>query len=112
MPRRNAEDRSDTSRDLSSSPAAVYVCFEPAAGQRLRRPEPTSCPGEPPLWVERPILMKRKDGSYELIGTTRNLEGLARWVLSFGTNAKVHGPDQLQRRVAIEARKVWRRYDI
>lgn len=56
--------------------------------------------------------MKRKDGTYELIGTTRNLEGLARWVLSFGTSAEVRGPDQLQRRVAIEAQKIWRRYDI
>jgi predicted DNA-binding transcriptional regulator YafY len=56
------------------------------------------------------MLMKRSDGTFELIGTSRNLEGLARWVLSFGTDAEVQGPDQLRRRVAAEALRIWARY--
>ncbi|PQJ26844.1 hypothetical protein BSZ35_18100 [Salinibacter sp. 10B] len=89
---------------------AVHVRFAPSEGRRLRRPEPTSCPGEGPLWTERPILMERADGTYELIGTSGNLDGLARWVLSFGTSAEVRGPDRLQRRVAAQARRIGRKY--
>lgn len=90
---------------------AVHVRFPPTEGRRLRRPEPTSCPGEAPLWSERPILMKRADGTYELIGTAENLKGLARWILSFGARADVRSPERLRRRVAAEARRIWMRYD-
>lgn len=107
-----AEETSPTERSTSPKrPCAVHVRFPPSEGQRLRRPEPTSCPDGPPLWTERPILMERADGTYELIGTSRNLRGLARWVLSFGTSAEVRGPDRLRRHVARQARRVWRQYD-
>ncbi|MCS3831133.1 hypothetical protein GGP91_003232 [Salinibacter ruber] len=89
---------------------SVHVKFAPAEGSRLRRPEPTSCPGEAPFWTERPVLMERADGTYDLIGTADNLEGLARWVLSFGAGAEVRRPDRLRRRVAAAARRVWRQY--
>ena len=90
---------------------AVHVRFPSSEGRRLRRPEPTSCPGEAPLWAERPILMERADGTYELIGTAENLQGLARWILSFGARAEVRSPDRLRRRVAAEARRICNRYD-
>jgi len=54
--------------------------------------------------------MKRADGTYELIGTSRNLAGLARWILSFGLSAEVRSPERLERQVALQARRVWRRY--
>lgn len=92
-------------------PAGVHLRFPNAAGKRLCRPEPTNCPEEGPFWTERPVLMKRADGTYELIGTSRNLEGLARWVLSFGTSVEVRCPKRLQRQVALQARRIWRQYD-
>ena len=98
--------------DPSDEPAAVHLRFARVAGERLRRPEPTSCPKEGPFWTERPMLLKRADGTYELIGTSRNLQGLARWVLSFGTSAEVRCPERLQREVALQARRVWQEYEI
>ncbi len=89
----------------------MHVRFEPAEGRRLQRPEPTTCGDGTALWAERPILMERADGTYELIGTSRNLAGLARWVLSYGSGAKVCCPACLQRCVEAEARRVWRKYD-
>lgn len=91
--------------------SAVHVRFPASAGRRLRRPEPTTCGDGRALWTERPILIRRADGTYELIGTSRNLEGLARWVLSFGAAAEVRGPDQLRRQVAAEALRVWRQHE-
>ena len=90
--------------------AAVHVRFLPSEGRRLQRPEPTTCGDGRQLWAERPLLLRRNSGVYDLIGTTANLEGLARWVLSFGTGAEVRGPDRLQRHVALEARRVSRKY--
>ncbi len=95
----------------ADAPTAVHLRFSHAAGRRLRRPEPTHCPEKGPLWTERPMLLKRADGTYELIGTSRNLPGLARWVLSFGPDAEVRSPTRLQRRVEAEARRVWRTYN-
>ena len=106
----NAAAAPEKSDRTSKAAWAVHVRFESSEGGRLQRPEPTTCPGEAPLWVERPILMERADGTYELIGTSRNLEGLARWILSFGTSAEVRGPDPLQRRVAVEASGIRRKY--
>lgn len=104
--------RADTdSAAPKSALRSVYVRFVPAEGARLRRSEPTRCPGGPPLWTERPILMKRADGAYELIGTSRNLEGLARWILSFGPDAEVQSPDALRHRVVAEARAVVQQYE-
>lgn len=94
----------------AGTPRSVHVRFEPSEGRRLQRPEPTRCPEDGPLWAERPILMKRADATYELIGTSRNLTGLAKWILSFGPQAEVQCPDQLRRRVAAEARRIWRQY--
>lgn len=110
MPPANAEASPPKSDRARKETWAVHVRFAPSAGKRLRRPEPTSCPGKGAIWAERPILMERADGTYELIGTSGNLDGLARWVLSFGTSAEVRGPDRLQRQVVAEALGIRRKY--
>lgn len=107
----DAEDGRSVQSGASDAPSAVHVRFVPAAGRRLRRPEPTSCPEKGPLWAERPLLIERASGAYELIGTSRNLDGLARWLLSFGTSATVETPDRLRRKIALAARRVWLQYD-
>lgn len=89
---------------------AVHVRFAPCQGPRLRREEPATCGDGSPLWAERPLLMKRGDGTYELLGTSSNLRGLARWILSHGSDAEVKGPTRLRRQVATEAHKIWRQY--
>lgn len=99
--------------DASQSDAqrvSVHVRFPPSQGRRLRRPEPTTCGDGQALWAERPTVMERVDGTYDLIGTSTHLDGLARWVLSFGTDATVEGPERLRRRVAAEARRIAKRY--
>jgi predicted DNA-binding transcriptional regulator YafY len=101
------EGGSSREKDL----AAVHVRFSPSEGRRLRRPEPKTCGDGRPLWDERPVLVKRNRGTYELVGTTANLKGLARWVLSFGASAEVRGPDRLRRHVAAEARRVLEKYE-
>lgn len=102
--------RGDSSAE-NERPPAVHVRFSRSQGPRLRRPEPDTCGDGSPLWTERPLLMQRADGTYELIGTSTNLDGLARWVLSFGTDATVLGPDQLRRWVVAEAQRVLEQYD-
>lgn len=57
------------------------------------------------------MVMERADGTYDLIGTSPHLDGLARWVLSFGTDATVEGPASLRRRVAAEARRIVQKYE-
>lgn len=101
------------SASTASSPccASVHVRFQATARQRLQRTEPRCCGDGTPLWAERPLLMARADGTYDLIGSSAHLEGLARWVLSFGPQAEVRGPDRLRRRVAAEARRIWERYE-
>jgi len=91
---------------------AVHVRFAPVCRRRLCREEPSTDTHGRPLWTERPLLLARQDGTYDLIGTTRNLGGLARWVLGFGTRATVEGPPALRRRVAREARCVLDALDI
>jgi len=86
----------------------VHVRFAPAQGRRLRAPT-TFWPGDA-LWTERPLLMERADGSYDLIGTTARLDGLVRWLLSHGTDATIEAPARLRRRVAAEARRILRKY--
>lgn len=90
---------------------AVHVRFAPSQGPRLRRSEPTTCGRGASLWAERPLLMERGDGSYDLLGTSSNLRGLARWILSHGADATVRGPEELRRRVAAEARQIWEKYE-
>ena len=101
----------DASRSESDAQrVSVHVRFPSSQGRRLRRQEPTTCGDGRALWAERPTVMERADGTYDLIGATTHLDGLARWVLSFGTDARVKGPDRLRRRVAAEARRVVKRY--
>lgn len=87
----------------------VHVRFAHTQGRRLRT-SGTDAATERPLWVERPLLLERADGSYDLIGTTAHLDRLARWVLSHGTAARVQAPDRLRRRVAAEAQRVLQKY--
>jgi predicted DNA-binding transcriptional regulator YafY len=89
---------------------SVHVRFAPSQGRRLRRPEPFPCGEDQSLWVERPVLMERADGTYDLIGTTARPDALARWILSHGAAATVAGPERLRERVAAEARRVWERH--
>ena len=101
----------DASRSESDAQrVSVHVRFPSSQGRRLRRQEPTTCSDGRALWAERPTVMERGDGTYDLIGATTHLDGLARWVLSFGTDARVKGPDRLRRRVAAEAQQVAKRY--
>jgi predicted DNA-binding transcriptional regulator YafY len=92
-------------------PSAVHLRFPSSMRRRLQRSEPTTCADGQALWAERPMLMKRADGTFELIGTSRNLKGVARWILSFGTDAEVCGPTQLRRLVCKTARRIQRLYD-
>ncbi len=115
MPSLNKPQRTPNQTDQASDSSAenlrsVHVRFRPAEGRRLQRPEPTGCPGEDPLFDRRPVLMERADGTYELIGRSRNLAGLAQWILSFGTGAEACGPDRLRRQVALQAWRIWRQY--
>ena len=89
---------------------SVHVRFAPSQGRRLRRPEPFPCGEDQSLWVERPVLMERADGTYDLIGTTARPDALARWILSHGAAATVAGPERLRQRVAAEARRIVQRY--
>lgn len=91
-------DRSDMT---GVGPDGYAVCVRFASGQkrRLCRPEPTMCGDGQPIWDERPLLLGRNDGTYELMGISSNLEGLARWVLSFAGDAEVESPRALRRRV-------------
>lgn len=100
----------DSQTEAPDRVAAVHVRFRPSQGPRLRRSEPTTCGDGSPLWAERPILMQRADGTYDLIGSSPHLDGLARWVLSHGADAEVRGPERLRRRVAAEARRVLHLY--
>lgn len=96
----------DASADPCDRPVAVHVRFLPVCGHRLQRREPLTDTYGRSLWTERPLLLARQDGTYDLIGTTHNLGGLARWVLGFGAFATVEGPPALCRRVAREAHRV------
>lgn len=105
-----ASDAADPPDEPNASRYSVHIRFAPSQGRRLRRPEPFFGDNGSSLWVERPVLMERADGTYDLIGTTARPGALARWVLSYGPDAEVTGPERLQRRVADEARRVWKKY--
>lgn len=105
-----ASDATDSQTEAATCASAVHIRFAPSQGRRLQRREPDTCGDGRALWAERPILMERADGTYELIGSSTNLGGLARWVLSHGADAEVRGPDRLCQRVIAEARQVLRQY--
>ena len=90
---------SDSSTDADpNSPQSVHVRLQ----VRPRRPDVE--------WADPPISLKRADGSYEVMGQSADLHGLARWVLSYGPRAEVLAPEALRRRVVEEARRVIERY--
>lgn len=64
------------------------------------------CADGQPIWDERPLLLGRNDGTYELMGISSNLKGLARWVLSFAGDAEVESPRVLRRRVRRTAQRI------
>ncbi|MFB6231197.1 MAG: WYL domain-containing protein [Salinibacter sp.] len=105
-----ASDAADPPDETNTECHSVHVRFAPSQGRRLRRSEPFRAEDGPSLWVERPVLMERVDGTYDLIGTTAHLDALVRWVLSHGADAEVTGPDRLRRRVACEAWRIWTKY--
>lgn len=93
-------------RDGCSTGYAVCVRFASGQKRRLCRPEPTSCGEGQPIWDERPLLLCRNDGTYELMGISSNLSGLARWVLSFAGDAEVESPRVLREQVRHAAQQV------
>jgi hypothetical protein len=78
----------------------VYLRFSGRCRRRLERPERQTDRQGRPLWTERPLLVRRDGGAYDLIGTSANLRGLARWVVGFGRDADVRSPRRLRRLVA------------
>lgn len=95
----------------TSETATVAIRFASTQGARLKRAAPGGGSVRQGLWVERPLLLKRADGTYDLIGTTARPDRLVRWVLSHGAAAEVRSPARLRRRVAAAARRIWRQYE-
>lgn len=106
----SADATPERENDGTRSLHTVHVRFAHTQGRRLRAPTAAENTGDASLWVERPLLMQRADGSYDLVGTTARLGRLVPWILSHGTAATVVGPERLQHRVACEARRVWEHY--
>ena len=84
----------------------VCVRFTSRRGRPLCQPDPQVSGNARPIWDESPLLLKRADGTYELMGLSSNMEGVARWVLSFAGDAEVESPEALRRRVRCAARRV------
>lgn len=80
---------------------AVHVRFDAHPPRSARRVD----------WAEPPLGLGRHRGRYEVIGQSADLDGLVRWVLSFGARVEVVGPEVLRRRVAREARRIAARHD-
>ena len=57
-------------------------------------------------WHETQVLEEREDGSLDLTMTVRGLIDVARWVLSFGGECEVLGPDVLREKVREEVGKM------
>lgn len=106
-----ASDTDDSQTDPSDGLRSIHIQFAPSQGSRLRRSASMTVRKGKPLWAERPMLLERVDGTYELVGTSTNLDGLTRWILSHGADAEVKGPERLRWRVAAEARRIVQRYD-
>ncbi|MBI5770646.1 MAG: YafY family transcriptional regulator [Verrucomicrobia bacterium] len=77
----------------------VRVWFASAAQERARRESYATLVEE-----------TRRDGGAEFAFTTYALEWLARWLLSFGTDAEAVAPAKLRQLVRSEAEKIARRY--
>lgn len=103
VPTRSSRDESQnmglTGDQASQRRHAVCVRFSSQQNRRLRQPDPLASANGGPIWDERPLLLERSDGTYELMGLSSNLEGLVRWVLSFAGDAEVESPVALRRRV-------------
>jgi predicted DNA-binding transcriptional regulator YafY len=89
----------------------VHIRFASTQGVHLQRPASEGASARQGLWVERPLLLERADGTYELIGTTARPARLVRWVLSHGAAAEVRSPARLRRRVTAEAKRIARQYE-
>ena len=90
----------------------VCICFTASQKRRLCRSEPMCCGDGGPRWTDRPLLLERLDGRLQLIGTTADLDGLARWILSFAGDAEVESPPALRRRVHAAAHQITTLYDL
>lgn len=90
---------------------AVCIRFSASQRPRLCRPEPDRCGDGRPIWTERPLLLRRADGTFYLMGTSAHLDGLARWILSFAGDAEVESPPALRDRVRTSALEVLDQYD-
>jgi predicted DNA-binding transcriptional regulator YafY len=79
---------------------AVRVRFKPEVMDRVRRE-----------WSSR--LAEERAETDGVVGTllAYSIEGVAEWVLSFGSKAEVLAPERLRRLVAAEAEKVARQYE-
>jgi hypothetical protein len=100
-----------SSEDRQSGTRAVCIRFSASQQPRLRRPEPDRCGDGHPIWTERPLLLRRADGTLYLLGISAHLEGLARWILSFAGDAEVESPPALRDWVRTSALEVLDRYD-
>lgn len=74
-------------------------------------------PGRVPLavvergpWPEPPLVLFCEDGTTEVRAATCDLEAAARWVLERGDEAEALAPPPLRRRVATQARRIYRCY--
>jgi predicted DNA-binding transcriptional regulator YafY len=61
-------------------------------------------------WHPSQTLVRRADGSVEVLMEVTGLADVTRWVLSYGGEAEVIGPPVLRHRVAREARRMAERY--
>jgi hypothetical protein len=100
-----------SSEGRQSGTRAVCIRFSASQQPRLRRPEPDRCGDGHPIWTERPLLLRRADGTLYLLGISAHLEGLARWILSFAGDAEVESPRALRDWVRTSALEVLDRYD-
>ena len=89
----------------------VAVRFASTQSARLKRAAPVVACVRQGLWVERPLLLERDNGTYDLVGTTARPDRLVRWVLSHGAAAEVRSPARLRRRVAAAANRIARQYE-
>lgn len=98
-PETGASDGRDAPIGNFRDERAVHLRFPGEQKRRLRRNEPLTCAGGEPIWTERPLLLQRVDGSFDLIGSSDNLGGLARWILSFATDVRAVSPPVLRQNV-------------
>jgi|SRR5690625_227353 len=61
-------------------------------------------------WHTSQMMLRRPDGSLDLMFESAGLSDLTRWVLQYGAEAEVISPPVLRRRVAAEARRMAEMY--